>query len=172
MWPVNKPTRKLEAIQQTSGEATYCNDLPPFPREVFCAFVLTTISNGKIASIDTSKALAAKGVIAFFGAKDVPGNNLMISAASQEFMLWNDEILFVEEDVLYAGQPVGVIVAETHSLANEAAKFVEIKYSEPMKRAPVISVEDAIATEDDSRFLQPRNASKKKTNCKKGKNFR
>lgn len=65
-WPVNKPITKLDAIKQTSGEAEYCNDLPPYPREVFCAFVLTEVGNGKIDSIDASKALSTKGVVAFF----------------------------------------------------------------------------------------------------------
>lgn len=159
---MNKPTIKLEAIQQTSGEAQYCNDLPPYPGEVFCAFVSTEIGNGKIKSIDASKALALKGVVAFFASKDVPGKNLFASAANQLMMIMHDEILFAEEDVLYAGQPVGVIVAETHSLANEAAKLVEIKYSEPLKRKPVITIEDAIARKDDSRIVQGVNIPAKK----------
>jgi len=153
VWPVNKPMVKLEAIQQTSGEAQYCNDLPPYPGEVFCAFVLTKVSNGKIDSIDASKALAMKGVVAFFSAKDIPGKNLCISAASQLLMLITDELLFAEKDVLCAGQPVGVIVAETHNLANEAAKLVEIKYTETLKKKPVISIEDALATNDDTRLM-------------------
>lgn len=164
---MNKPTIKLEAIQQTSGEAQYCNDLPPYPGEVFCAFVSTEIGNGKIQSVDASKALAVKGVVAFYAAKDVPGKNLFASAASQLMMLMNDEILFAEEDVLYAGQPVGVIAAETHDLANEAAKLVEIKYSESLKRKPVITIEDALATKDDSRVVLGANipAKKKGRNC-------
>ncbi|EZA57182.1 Xanthine dehydrogenase [Ooceraea biroi] len=161
LWPVNKPTTKLEAIQQTSGEAVYCNDLPPFPREVFCAFVLANVSNGKIADIDASKALAMKGVVAFFSAKDIPGKNLMTAAASQEVMMMDDEVLFAE-DILYAGQPVGVIAAETHNLANEAAKLVDIKYSESMKRKPVLTIEDALATKDESRILQTMHVEAKK----------
>jgi len=153
-WPINKPIVKLEAIQQTSGEAQYCNDLPPYPKEVFCAFVLTTVASGKIHSIDASKALAMKGVVAFFGAKDIPGKNLCISAASQLTALINDEVLFAEKDVLCAGQPVGVIAAETHNLAIQAAKLVEIKYTETLKKKPVISIEDALATKDDTRLMQ------------------
>lgn len=167
MWPVNKPTIKLEAIQQTSGEAQYCNDLPPYPREVFCAFVTTDISNGKIKSIDASKALAVKGVVAFFNAKDVPGKNVFTAGVNQLMMLPYNEILFAENDILYAGQPVGVIVAETNNLANEAAKLVEIKYSEPLKRKPVITVEEALATQDDSRIMQGTNVPAKK----KGKHY-
>lgn len=143
----------MEAIQQTAGEAQYCNDLPPYPGEVFCAFVLTKVSNGKIDNIDASKALAMKGVVAFFTAKDVPGKNLCISASSQLMMLINDELLFAEKDVLYAGQPVGVIVAETHNLANEAANLVEVKYSESLKKKPVITIEDALAMKDETRFM-------------------
>ncbi|XP_071634820.1 uncharacterized protein [Temnothorax longispinosus] len=167
-WPVNKPTVKLEAIQQTSGEAQYCNDLPPYPGEVFCAYVLTKVANGKINSIDPSKALAMKGVVAFFTAQDIPGKNLCISAASQLMMLINDELLFAEKEVLCAGQPVGVIVAETHNLANEAAKLVEIKYTETLKRKPVITVEDAIATKDETRFMHSMSVPAKK----KGKNVK
>ncbi|XP_011694373.1 PREDICTED: xanthine dehydrogenase/oxidase-like isoform X2 [Wasmannia auropunctata] len=168
VWPVSKPMVKLEAIQQTSGEAQYCNDLPPFPGEVFCAFVLSKVGNGKIESIDASKALAMKGVVAFFSAKDIPGKNLCISAADQLMMLINDEVLFAEKDVIYAGQPIGVIAAETHNLAHEAAQLVEIKYTETLKRKPVISIEDALASKDDSRFMQGISVPAKK----KGKNVK
>jgi xanthine dehydrogenase molybdopterin-binding subunit B len=66
----------------------------------------------------------------------------------------NDELLFAEEDVLYAGQPIGVIAAETHNLANEAAKLVKINYTATPERQPVITIEDALAAKDDTRFMQ------------------
>ncbi|XP_018394483.1 PREDICTED: indole-3-acetaldehyde oxidase-like [Cyphomyrmex costatus] len=157
IWPVNKPITKLDAIKQTSGEVQYCNDLPSFPREVFCAFVLTEIGNGKIDSIDANKALKMKGVVAFFSANDVPGKNLCISADSELLFLQEDELLFAENDVLYAGQPVGVIVAETHDLANEAAALVKITYSESLETKPVISIEDALKSQDNLRIRQSAN---------------
>lgn len=162
LWPVNKPITKLDAIKQTSGEAHYCNDLPPYPREVFCAFVLTEIGNGKIDSIDANEALTMKGVVAFFSAKDIPGKNLCISAADKLQFLQQDELLFGEKDVLYAGQPVGVIVAETHNLAIKAAKLVKITYSDILKRKPIISIEDALATKEDARIMQTVNIPAKK----------
>lgn len=162
VWPVNKPITKLDAIQQTSGEAVYCNDLPPYPKEVFCAFVLTEIGNGKIDSIDASKALAMRGVLAFYSAKDIPGQNLCISAASKLALLPEDELLFAEKDIMYAGQPVGVIVAKTHKLANEAAKLVKIRYSGSLQIKPVISIEDALAMQDNSRFMHINVPAKRK----------
>ncbi|XP_077273964.1 aldehyde oxidase 1-like [Temnothorax americanus] len=137
LWPINEPITKLDAIKQTSGEAQYCNDLPPYPREVFCSFVVTKCGSGKIDRIDASKALSMEGVVAFFSAKDIPGKNMFISPASKLTFLQEDELLFVEEDILYAGQPVpvGVIVAKTHNLANKAAKLVKIKYSGSQTKA-------------------------------------
>ncbi|XP_012058303.1 PREDICTED: xanthine dehydrogenase-like [Atta cephalotes] len=153
LWPINEPMPKLESLKQTSGEAQYCDDLLPFPREVFCAFVVTNVGNGEICGIDASWALQKEGVVAFFSAQDIPGKNLCISAASKLMSLPEDELLFAEKDILYAGQPVGVIVAETHNVANEAAKLIEITYSERMKN-PVISIEDALDVGDETRIRQ------------------
>ncbi|KYN05924.1 PREDICTED: xanthine dehydrogenase/oxidase-like [Cyphomyrmex costatus] len=152
IWPVTKPMPKLESIAQTSGEAQYCDDLPPFLREVFCAFVVTNIITGQISGIDAKQALQMKGVVAFFSADDIPGKNLCISAVNEMMSLSEDELLFAENDVLYAGQPVGVVVAETQNLANEAAKLVKIKYIESPNTKPIISIEDAINAHDETRF--------------------
>lgn len=165
-WPMNKPISKLEAIYQTSGEAQYCNDIPSQPGEVFCAFVLTQIGNGQVASTDASKALAMKGVLAFYTYKDVPGKNLAIAAKSEVKFEWQDELLFVEKDILYAGQPVGVIVAETHNLANQAAQLVDVTYSEPLSRKPVITIQDVFATKDDSRIMKSNDIPINKANNK------
>ncbi|KAG5332847.1 XDH oxidase, partial [Acromyrmex heyeri] len=157
IWPVGKPMPKLEALEQTSGEVQYCNDVGPYIREVFCAFVVTEIGNGTIVNIDTSNAFKIKGVVAFFTADDIPGQNLCISAISKLTSLPEDELLFAKEDVLYAGQPVGVIVAKTHNLANEAAKLVKIIYKEPLKTKPVISIEDALNSQDNTRIRESAN---------------
>ncbi|KAG5312449.1 XDH dehydrogenase, partial [Acromyrmex insinuator] len=153
LWPVNQPMPKLESLKQISGEAQYCDDLLPFPKEVFCAFVVTNVGNGEILKVSASLALEQEGVVAFFSAQDIPGQNLCISAANKLMFLPEDELLFAEKDILYAGQPIGVIVAETHNIANEAAKLVEIIYSERIKN-PMISIEDVLDVKDETRIRQ------------------
>ncbi|XP_018397763.1 PREDICTED: xanthine dehydrogenase 2-like, partial [Cyphomyrmex costatus] len=162
IWPVTKPMPKLESIAQTSGKAQYCDDLLPFPREVFCAFVVTNIAKGYISGIDAKQALHMKGVVDFFKADDIPGENLCISAVNGMMSLPEDELLFADKDVSYAGQPVGVIVAETHNLAIEAAKLVQIKYKESSKTKPVLSIEDAINANDKTRIRQSVNIPAKR----------
>ncbi|XP_076639451.1 xanthine dehydrogenase/oxidase isoform X2 [Colletes latitarsis] len=153
LWPMNQPLPKMEALYQTSGEAHYMNDVPYMPNEVSCAFVLTTVASGQVENIDPSEALKMKGVVAFLSAKDVPGKNLFISAASQELMLPNDEVLFVDKKIEYAGQPVGMIVATTRAIANEAAGKVSVSYVDVPTNKPVVTIEDAIASNEETRFL-------------------
>lgn len=57
LYPLNEPLQKLEAVIQASGEAQYVNDVPPKRREVFGAFVLSTVHGGDIDAIDASDVL-------------------------------------------------------------------------------------------------------------------
>ena len=50
------------------------------------------------------------------------------------------EPLFAEEEILYAGQPVGLVVANTHELAKYAASLVEINYKDV--KQPILSIKD------------------------------
>uniref|UniRef100_A0A240PL19 FAD-binding PCMH-type domain-containing protein n=1 Tax=Anopheles epiroticus TaxID=199890 RepID=A0A240PL19_9DIPT len=125
-WPLTKNIPKIEGLLQTSGEAKYANDLPVFPNELYAAFVLGTESQTKIVDIDASEALKIPGVVAFYSAKDIPGaNNFMYF---KHFMGPHEEQIFCSEKVLYHGQPVGLIVAETFNLANRASKLVKVQY--------------------------------------------
>lgn len=50
--------------------------------------------------------------------------------------------MFVEERSLYAGQPVGVVVAEDRNTAICAATLVKVEYEDIQK--PVLTIKDAI----------------------------
>lgn len=154
LWPLSQPLPKLESIYQTSGEARYVNDLPPFPHQVFCAFVLSELANATIEAVDAREALSTKGVVAFFKASDVPGKNLFIAGSEQMLFVSYDEPLFAENRTLFAGQPIGVIAAESQALANEAAAKVKVKYAEAARTKPVVSIDDALEANDRSRFVQ------------------
>lgn len=73
--------------------------------------------------------------------------------------------LFASKDILFAGQPVGVIVAETQELADSAAKLVKIAYTS--KRKPVIDVREVLQSKDASRIVlrEERNATKPTGTC-------
>ncbi|OXA54699.1 Xanthine dehydrogenase [Folsomia candida] len=135
-WPLYQPIPKLEADVQASGEAEYINDIRPEFGDLFGAFVVTTVANATISSIDASEALMTPGVVNFLQAKDIPGpNNYTI------FYPIAEEI-FVKDKVHHAGQSVGLILAESRTIALEAAKKVKIVYSDVKK--PVLDMKDSL----------------------------
>lgn len=146
----------------------YTEDLPSFPREVYAAFVLTTVPTGRIDSIDASNALVSKtchlqhnevflllnkilfinlmihfqkerGVLAFYSVKDIPGLNSFTPPESALFS--NNEEMLCDGQVKYYNQPLGIVVAETRPIAERATKLVEVKYSNI--KDPVIDIKEA-----------------------------
>ncbi|XP_069359953.1 uncharacterized protein [Maniola hyperantus] len=131
LWPLNQPIPKLDALVQCAGESKYAEDLNSLPREVFAAFVLSTVALGTIDSIDASEALKQPGVVAFYTAKDIPGVN-SFTTTRLPFIAANEEIL-CSGNVLYYNQPIGIVVAESNYIANRAALMVKVEYSNVRK---------------------------------------
>ncbi|XP_049943149.1 uncharacterized protein LOC126419914 [Schistocerca serialis cubense] len=148
LWPLGKPVSKLEALSQCSGEAKYVNDVLTIPDELYCAFAVTSIANGHIKDTDPSDALAVPGVVAYYDAKDIPGKN---SFYPKSFFSFTEEEIFCSGNVKYNGQPVGMIVAESHDIAVEAAKLVKINYDVVNK--PILHLRDALKSGEKSRVM-------------------
>ena len=111
----------LSSLNQTTGVAKFLDDIPKQHGELYTGFVLSTKAHAYIKSINPSKALALKGVHEFITHNDVPRNI---------FGLGKDEEVFASKEVLFYGQLIGFIIAETRNLAKHAASLVEIEYEE------------------------------------------
>ncbi|RNA06065.1 xanthine dehydrogenase-like, partial [Brachionus plicatilis] len=136
-FPLTKPIPKLNAYSQTSGETKYVDDLPPSAHQTHGAFILSTIASAKIDHIDIEQALNMNGVLGIYLAKDIPGeNNLMPKPFIQE-------PIFADKEVIYARQPIGLVVAKTKEIAKKAAGIVRVKYTDIKK--PILNIQDAIA---------------------------
>ncbi|XP_021929641.1 indole-3-acetaldehyde oxidase-like [Zootermopsis nevadensis] len=147
-WPLTKPVPKLEALAQCSGEAQYINDLPALPNETFAAFVLTSVGQGYISDIDPSQALKVPGVLKFLCAKDIPGLNNFTPVDLPSFEEYEE--VFCSGEIKYAGQPLGLIVAETQALALESVSKVKVEYSNVVH--PHLEMRDIIASGDKTRI--------------------
>ena len=123
------------ALKHVSGTAAYIDDMAELPGTLHAAFVLSPVAHGKVNGIDATKALAMPGVVAFAAAADIPGANDIAPILS-------GEPLFAEDVVEYAGQPVGVIAAETFEQAFRAARAVALDIA-PLQA--VLDVETAHA---------------------------
>ncbi|XP_050344388.1 xanthine dehydrogenase/oxidase-like [Nymphalis io] len=141
LYPLNQPVQKLEAIIQSSGEARYVNDIPPLPKEVFGAFVLSTVHNGDVDTVDVESALAIPDVVAVFTAKDVPGVNSFTFPGFQ--LQIEDEVVLADKNIKYYGQPVAIVVATTEELASSVARKVKVTYINVTNVAPVLTINQA-----------------------------
>ncbi|CAH2090196.1 unnamed protein product [Euphydryas editha] len=141
LYPLNQPVQKLEAVIQSSGEAQYVNDIPPLPREVFCAFVLSTVYNGDVDVIDAKAALAIPNVLAVFTAKDIPGVNSFTFPGFQ--LESEDEVILADKNIQYYGQPVAIVVATDQELAISASYQVKVTYKNVKNVPPVLTINQA-----------------------------
>uniref|UniRef100_A0A4Y0BMF0 FAD-binding PCMH-type domain-containing protein n=1 Tax=Anopheles funestus TaxID=62324 RepID=A0A4Y0BMF0_ANOFN len=146
-----KKVPKIEGLYQTSGEAKYINDLPTFPRELYAAFVHGTVVHAEILSFDTKEALQIPGVVAFYTAKDIPGNNDFMPVKS-EFSP-NVEEIFCSGRIQYHGQAVGLVVANTFEIAQKAAQRVRINYSTEAEETILPTVKDVAKAKRHDRVI-------------------
>jgi len=130
---IGKPVSHRSAYLQVAGEAEYIDDLAPKHKMLFSALVLSTVPHGDIVKVDAKAALAMPGVHGYFGAEDVKGHN--------QVGHWGDEELFASKTVHCVGQPIGIVVADTHRQAVEAAKAVKVDYKQ---KPALLNIEDAV----------------------------
>ncbi|KAK7111653.1 xanthine dehydrogenase-like [Littorina saxatilis] len=142
-WPLKQPMPKKTALLQTSGEAIFVNDMPRFQHELCAAFVQSTVARARVQSVDPSPALEIPGVERYLSSSDItaPGRNIL----SPWFPLarMEDEELLSSGKIDYAGQPIGIILAETQQLADLAAQKVVVKYTDVEE--PVLGIRQGIA---------------------------
>ncbi|CAG8449874.1 8682_t:CDS:10 [Ambispora leptoticha] len=131
---VGKSIPHASAFSQVAGEAVYVDDIPKIHGELYGALLLSKEPHAKILSIDANEALTQPGVRGFFSAKDVPGKN------SWGF-IFKDEEIFASSEVHCVGQIIGLIVADSQTLAQEAVRLVKVEYD----RLPyILTIEEAI----------------------------
>ncbi|GGF63456.1 xanthine dehydrogenase molybdopterin binding subunit [Paracoccus acridae] len=110
------------AIKHVTGRADYTDDLAE-PYGLLHAYLgLSQCAHGKITGMDFSETLAHPGVVGVLTAKDIPGVNDVSPNGK------NDDPIFAEEEVLFWGQPIFAVIAETRDQARRAAHKARITY--------------------------------------------
>ncbi len=109
---------------QASGEAAFLDDKPPPARTLFGAFVATKV-NVYLDTIDATAALAMPGVRHILTAADIPQHVAGYCPSAVLGGITPDpEPLFLAPTqlVMFYGQAIGMILADTQIEANRAAK--------------------------------------------------
>ena len=94
----------------------------PIPRMLHARPVLSPYAHAHIRSVDKKPALAVPGVVAVLTAED------LAIAASEDRRLFEP---LARHEVMFAGQPVALLLAETYEAGAEAVQEVLVEY-EPL----------------------------------------
>ncbi len=151
---IAKPHPHDAAPLHVTGAARYVDDIPRPAGTLHLAFGTSTIAHGQIMSMDLTAVRGATGVVTVLTAKDLPFANDVSPSPSPEPLLATDTVHFV-------GQPIFLVVADSHLAARKAARLAVITYDE---RPAFLTIDDALVAnsrfEEGPRLYQAGDASK------------
>ena len=121
-------TPRIDGPLKVSGSAMYASD-HNFPGLLYAWPVWATISGGTITRLDTAGAEKMPGVVAVYHRENI--GKLYRVPPSTGFTLIVDEKRppFEDDTILYYGQYVAVVVAQTVEQARAAAESVKVTYN-------------------------------------------
>jgi xanthine dehydrogenase D subunit len=117
---VGESARRVDGVPKVNGSFAYGSDLW-HDRMLWGATLRSPHPHARILRIDLGQAVASPGVHAVLTHEDVPGKKTYgLEFSDQPVLPW--------DRVLYAGQPVAVVAAETLELAKRAAARIHVEY--------------------------------------------
>ena len=132
---VGQPLSRVDGKLKVTGAARYAYDWPQ-DSMAYAVLVGSTIANGRIKSIDTSKAEKLPGVLSILTYQNAPKLN-PVSTSETDARPAQLRLPLQEPIIYYNEQYIVVIVANTLEEAQRAAQSVAIEYAE---QAPIVDL--------------------------------
>ena len=109
------------AVLHVTGQARYTDDMPELQGTLHAALGLSTHAHAHITTINLDAVRQSAGVVAVYTAQDIPGIN-------DCGPILHDDPILAADLVQYIGQPIFVVVADSHEHARKAARKAQISY--------------------------------------------
>src|SRR5262245_15887387 len=124
---IGTSTSRLDGVAKVTGAAKYAAEFN-VPGLAFGSVVTSTIAKGRIARIDRSTALGVKGVL------DVLAHDNRPPMAEND-QAYKDDVAPIgspfrplyDSKIMFNGQPIALVVAETSEIARFAASLVRVE---------------------------------------------
>lgn len=133
---IGQPLDRVDGRVKVTGKATYAAE-PAMKNMAYAVIVQSTVARGRIASIETSGAESAPGVLLVLTPKNMPK-----LPRPKQSMLGEERMPLTDMAVHYAGQHLAVVVADTPERASHAALLIDIKYA---PETPYLNAHDSRA---------------------------
>jgi xanthine dehydrogenase large subunit len=109
-----------------AGEAPYIDDLPELAGTLHAALGLSPVAHGRITALHLNRIRTLPGIVAVLSAADIPGTN-------DCGPIVHDDPILADGHVLYLGQAVFAVIAETRAAARRgAAKASDVIEIDPL----------------------------------------
>ena len=128
---IGRPTRLADGRAKVTGATRYTADLQ-LPGMLHARLVTSLYAHANLRGIDAAAALAVPGVAAVLTARDMPD----VRPSSR------NRLLLARERVIFVGQPVALVLAESEAAAEDGAQRVSVDY-EPL--AAALTLDEALA---------------------------
>ena len=148
---IGQSVKRKEDARFIQGKGNYVEDLY-LPGMVYGCFVRSPLAHARIKKIDGSKATAIPGVLAVITAKELHG----VKLAWMPTIAGDTQAVLADERVLFQGQEVAFVIADTQYLAADGAAAVDVDYEE----LPVV-VDPFKALDEDAPVLRADKKDKK-----------
>lgn len=135
--PVGASLPHESAHLHVSGAAPYLDDLPELKGTLYGAFATSPSAHGRIRGLDLSAARELGGVVAVLTAADIPARN---NAGPSVI----DDPLLAKDTVVFHGQALALIIAESYETARRAARLVKADIE---SLPALLTVDEAAAVE-------------------------
>jgi xanthine dehydrogenase large subunit len=112
------------AAKHVTGEALYIDDIPAPPNLVHLFAGTATKAHARLTRLDLAAVRAAPGVVAVLAAEHIPGSNDVSPIGA------GDDPIFCEGEVVFLGQVLFAVAAESFESARAAAKLAVVEYEE------------------------------------------
>lgn len=117
---IGKGVKKIDAVEKVTGSAQYVHDLE-LQGMLYARMLLSPHAHARIVNIDTSKAEELPGVRAVLTGKDLDYKIGLYLV---------DKDILAKDKVIYHGEPVAAVAAETEAIAQQAIELIEVEYEE------------------------------------------
>ena len=126
---VGRPVPRTEAALKASGAISYTADIC-LPNMLHAMFVSSPIARGRIRSVDTSAAEALPGVVRVFTPETMPPLPSVPEQPDWDIMYGSSFVPMADNEIHFAGQPIGMVLAETLETATHAATLIRYDFAE------------------------------------------
>lgn len=129
---IGRPVPRVEDARLLRGQTTYVSDLAAKAGAATVLILRSPHPHARIADIHTEVAARIEGVLAILTADELGGaRDIPCDWAPETILNEAHHPVLARDRVLYAGQPVAAVVADTKYAAHDALDLIEIAY-EPL----------------------------------------